>query len=303
MTSAAIVAEGLVKRYGAATALRGLDLEVGRGEVFGLIGPNGAGKTTAMRIMLDIVRPTAGTVRVLGDDPREGGAALRRRVGYLPGELRLEGRARVGELLEHLARLSGPVAPVAIERLAERLGLDLGRRVGSLSKGNKQKLGLVQAFMHEPELLILDEPTSGLDPLVQQEFIALVREAKESGRTVFLSSHVLGEIEQAADRVGILDRGELVRVGTLDEVRVGRQRHVRATVGSAPGLRDALAALERTRDLRIDERDGEARLSLVVEGDVDHLVKALSRFEVRDLLIEEPELTDAVIGYYRGEAK
>jgi ABC-2 type transport system ATP-binding protein len=295
-----IVTEGLVKRFGRSTALRGLDLEVRRGEVFGLIGPNGAGKTTAMRVLLDIVRPTGGTVRVLGEEPRAGGAALRRRVGYLPGELRLEGRARAGELLQHLAGLSGGVAPGTIERLAERLGLDLSKRVGTLSKGNKQKVGLVQAFMHEPELLVLDEPTSGLDPLVQQEFMALVREAKQRGQTVFLSSHVLGEIEQAADRVGVLHRGELVRVGTLDDVREGRQRRVRAVVTSAPGLVEALGGLERTKDLVVDERDGEARLSLLVEGGVDHLVKALARFQVRDLLIEEPELSDAVMAYYEG---
>src|SRR5690554_2270824 len=173
----AIETRALSKRYGPTAALAGLDLKIEPGEVFGLIGPNGAGKTTAMRLMLDIIRPSSGSARVLGKAPREGGAQLRRRIGFLPGELRLEGRARAGELLEHFARISGPVAPGAITQLAERLGLDLSRPAGKLSKGNKQKVGLVQAFMHRPELLILDEPTSGLDPLVQQEFLAMVREA------------------------------------------------------------------------------------------------------------------------------
>ncbi len=301
MTFPIVQTQALTKRYGATTALSALDLSIEKGEVFGLIGPNGAGKTTVMRLLLDLIRPSAGTVRVLGHDPREGGAALRRRIGYLPGELRLEGRTRAGELLEHYASLSGPVPEGSIERLSSRLGLDLERQVGKLSKGNKQKVGLVQAFMHEPELLILDEPTSGLDPLVQQEFLALVREAKADGQTVFLSSHVLSEIEQAADRVGVLHEGDLIRLGCTEELRESRQRRLRATVRSEPGLGDAITSLDRTRDVVLDERDGETHLTLMVEGDVDHLVKTLARFEVLDLLIEEPVLEDAVIGLYRGD--
>src|SRR5690625_2113949 len=210
MMDQAIETRSLSKRFGRTTALRQLDLSISRGEVFGLIGPNRAGKTTAMRLLLDLIRPSSGTLSVLGEHPRAGSASLRSRVGYLPGELRLQGRARASELLQHYARISGPVARGAIERLAERLGLDLSRQVGKLSQGNKQKVGLIKAFMHEPELLILDEPTSGLDPLVQQEFMQLVRDASAIGQTVFLSSHVLSELEQAADRVGILQRAELL---------------------------------------------------------------------------------------------
>ncbi len=298
----AVQALGLTKRYGATTALAGLDLEVQPGEVFGLIGPNGAGKTTVMRLLLDIIRPTAGSATVLGHDPREGGSALRRRIGYLPGELRLEGRTTAGELLRHFGRLSGGVAKGTIEGIAERLGLDLARHVGKLSKGNKQKVGLVQAFMHEPELLILDEPTSGLDPLVQQEFLSLVRDAKARGQTVFLSSHVLSEIEQAADRVGVLHRGELIRLGGVEELRAGRQRRLRATVRSQPGLRAALESMGRVRGLSLVERDGEVALTLSFEGDLDMLVKTLARFEVLDLLLEEQVLEDAVIDMYRNEA-
>lgn len=297
----AVVTNALSKRYGANTALAPLTLSVGAGEVFGLIGPNGAGKTTFMRLLLDIIRPTGGSALVLGEDPRRGGAPLRRRVGYLPGELRLEGRARAGELLEHYVRISGPVRPGATEHLAERLQLDLSQQVGKLSKGNKQKVGLVQAFMHQPELLVLDEPTSGLDPLVQKEFLALVREAKEAGQTVILSSHVLSEIEAAADRVAVLHEGELVRVGTLSELRASQRRRLRATVAAATGIERALSGLERVSAVSVVERGAEAQLSLLVEGDVNALVKTLARFEVRDLLIEEPELEETVIGYYRGE--
>ncbi len=187
----AIHTRALHKRYGSHTALHGLDLTVQSGSVFGLIGPNGAGKTTTLRTLLDIIRPTSGDITVLGASPRAGGAALRRRIGYVPGELRLEGRVKGRALLRHLAEISGPVAPGTIEQLAERLGLDLARPVRTLSKGNKQKLGLVQAFMHRPDLLVLDEPTSGLDPLVQREFLAMVREARDAGQTVLLSSHML----------------------------------------------------------------------------------------------------------------
>jgi len=207
------VTRALSKRYGETTALDSLDLELTRGEVFGLIGPNGAGKTTTMRLLLDIIRPSSGEARVLGVDPRSGAASLRRHIGYLPGELRLEGRIAARTALEQFADISGPVPAGTIDSLAERLGLDLSRRVGRLSKGNKQKLGIIQAFMHRPSFLVLDEPTSGLDPLVQQEFLSMVTEAAAAGQTVLLSSHVLREVERSADRVGGLYRGKLVTLG------------------------------------------------------------------------------------------
>jgi ABC-2 type transport system ATP-binding protein len=181
---------GVHKRYRRVEALRGIDLQVRPGELVALLGPNGAGKTTTIRLLLDLIRPTSGRVTVLGVDPRRDGVALRRRVGYLAGEFVVDGRQTGRELLTYLGNLRGGVAGARIDQLAERLELDLGRRIGSLSKGNRQKLGLVQAFMHAPELLILDEPTSGLDPLLQREFIAMAREAKQAGRTVFMSSHV-----------------------------------------------------------------------------------------------------------------
>jgi ABC-2 type transport system ATP-binding protein len=194
MSAHVIEVAGLVKDYGAVRALDGVDLEVRAGEVFGFIGPNGAGKSTTIRILLDLLRPTSGAVRVLGEDPRSGGPRLRARLGYLPGELNLEGTATARQLLDHLAQVRGGRGADRIAPLAERFRLDLDRPVRTLSKGNKQKVGVVQALMHRPELALLDEPTSGLDPLLQQEFLTLVREERDAGTSVFLSSHVLSEI-------------------------------------------------------------------------------------------------------------
>ncbi|SFQ17564.1 ABC-2 type transport system ATP-binding protein [Amycolatopsis arida] len=197
----------LSKKYGRRRGLVGLTLDIERGEVFGFLGPNGAGKSTTLRLLLDLIRPTGGRAMVLGRDPRTAGPAPRRRVGYLPGDFVVDGRQRVDECLTFLANLRGGVARARIVELAERLDLELDARIGSLSKGNRQKVGLVQAFAHQPELLILDEPTSGLDPLVQQEFLAMVREARAAGQTVFMSSHIMSEVERVADRVGIIREG------------------------------------------------------------------------------------------------
>ncbi|HYJ76893.1 MAG TPA: ABC transporter ATP-binding protein [Kineosporiaceae bacterium] len=295
-----ITTEQLVKRFGSRTAVHGLDLEVRRGEVFGVIGPNGAGKTTTMRMLLDIVRPTSGSATVLGRNPRTGGAGLRRRIGFLPGELLLEGRANAGELLSHYARISGPVPPRRIPELAERLGLDLSRQIRGLSKGNKQKLGLIQAFMHQPELLVLDEPTSGLDPLVQQEFLAMVREAARAGQTVFLSSHVLSEVEHVADRVAILREGRLLSVSDVPSLRAGAGHHVRAVLADADvaGVRALLEAVPGLRDLAVHADGGGATVTATVDGAVDPLVKSLARCTVTGLVVAEPDLEEAVLSLY-----
>jgi ABC-2 type transport system ATP-binding protein len=199
-TEVVIRTEGLVKDYGQVRALDGVDLEVRRGEVFGFIGPNGAGKSTTIRVLLDLLRPTAGHAEVFGLTPANGGAELRQRIGYLPGELHLSGRVGAGTLLTRMAHLRGGRGADRVAPLAERFGLDLDRPVRSLSKGNRQKVGVVQAFMHDPDLLVLDEPTSGLDPLLQREFLDLVTEATDRGATVFMSSHVLSEVEEVAGR-------------------------------------------------------------------------------------------------------
>src|SRR2546430_6165175 len=226
MADLAIHTEQLTKMYGKRRGLAGLDLSVDSGEVYGFLGPNGAGKTTTIRILLDLIRPTSGRVELLGGDPRRDGVALRRRIGYLPGDFVVDGKQTVTELLTYLGNLRGGVPRVRVAALAERFDLDLTARIRSLSKGNKQKVGVVQAFMHEPELLILDEPTSGLDPLLQQTFLAMVREPRANGQTVFMSSHVMSEVQATAARVGIVREGVMVAVERVEELRERAVRQV-----------------------------------------------------------------------------
>lgn len=295
--STVIEAVGLVKRYRRGRpALAGLDLRVEQGEVFGFLGPNGAGKTTTMRLLLDLVRPSGGSLRVLGQEPRMGGPALRRRMGYLPGDVRVAGRQSGRALLLHLAQLRGGVRPGRIEELAGRLSLDLDAQVRQLSKGNRQKLGIVQAFMHRPELLLLDEPTSGLDPLYQQLFLDLVREAVADGATVVMSSHVLAEVAQVAGRVGILREGRLIAAEDLAALRQRAAQAVTIRFEAPVPLADfqALAGLEGAR---MDGLTLHARLS----GPVDALLKAAARHPVSHMTLAEPDLEALFFHHYRQE--
>ena len=296
----AITVEGLRKSFGSREVLHGIDFQVQAGMVFGVIGPNGAGKTTTMRCLLDIIRPSGGTLRVLGQDQRHGGPGLRRRIGYLPGDLTLEARVTGRRLLDHYAAVSGPVRPGRIDELAERLNLDLDRHTRKLSKGNKQKLGLIQAFMHEPELLVLDEPTSGLDPLVQQEFLTMVQEVRDRGQTVFLSSHVLSEVQQAADEVAILRDGRIVTIATVDALRESAVRHLRFTANGITAD-DAGALLGRVPGVGgvevLPAGDG-VELTAVLEGSIGPLVQALAGLQLTDLVLEEPDLEESVLRLY-----
>ena len=298
MTGPVILTEGLVKRYGRNRGLDGLDLKVQPGEVYGFLGPNGAGKTTTIRLLLDLIRPTQGRATVLGLDPRRDGVALRRRVGYLAGDFVVDGRQTGRELLTFLGSLRGGVPRARIDELAGRLDLDLGRKVKTLSRGNRQKLGVVQAFMHAPELLVLDEPTSGLDPFLQQEFVAMVREASHAGRTVFMSSHVMGEVQQTAHRVGIIREGRLV---TVERVETLRERAVRKVEihFDVPLPAAEFAALAGVSGLRVDGTVLRCRLA----GRADQLVKAAARHTVVDLLWEEPDLEELFFDYYRHDGE
>jgi ABC-2 type transport system ATP-binding protein len=291
--AAVVQAHGLTKSYGSRTGVVDLGFSVEQGEVFGYLGPNGAGKTTTIRLMLDLIRPTNGRVEVLGRDARRDSVTIRRRVGYLPGDARLYERLTGGELIEYFASLRGSSDLTEARRLADRFALDLDVPIRTLSRGNRQKVGIVQAFMHRPDLLVLDEPTSGLDPLMQQEFADLLRETTADGRTVFLSSHVLPEVQHVADRVAVIRDGRLVVVDTVENLRArapGRME-VSFAVVPPPGAFDGLA---RVREV---ERYG-ATVAFALEGPADPLVKALARFEVLGLDSHEADLEDVFLGLY-----
>ena len=290
----------LTKRFSHVTALDRLSVEIPEGSVFGVIGPNGAGKSTLMRLLVDVLKPTSGHSEVLGQDPRVGGKALRALIGYLPGEFRVEPQLTGRQHLQFWASLSpGRNAMQRGRELAARLDLDLSRAAGKLSKGNKQKLGVVQAFMHRPELLILDEPTSGLDPLIQQTFLDMVRQAHLDGATVFLSSHILSEVEQVADRAAVLRSGRVVREATMIEFRQTAQRRLRAVV-RAPSAEDVRAAAS-ARALTVTAElagAGEVRVVGLVEGHANDVVGFLGGYEVIDLVFAEPDLEETVLGIY-----
>jgi ABC-2 type transport system ATP-binding protein len=292
-TDCAVRAEDLTKYYGRQRGVDGLTLEVRAGEVVGFLGPNGSGKTTTIRLLLDFLRPTRGHATVLGLDPRRDKAVLHRQIGYLPGDLSFPGRDSAADLLRFFADARGGVAWSTVTDLAARLDLDLRRPVRAMSRGNRQKVGLVQAFMHRPALLVLDEPTSGLDPLMQQEFLALVREARAEGQTVFMSSHVLAEVQQIADRVAIVRDGRLVAVEKVESLGRRAVRTVEIHFAD-PVSPDEFAGLPGVSGVAVS---GPV-LRCTVDGRLSPLVRAAARHEVIDLLSAEPDLEETFLGYY-----
>jgi ABC-2 type transport system ATP-binding protein len=295
MSVAIVRAEQLSKDYGGDRGVVDLTFEVVPGEVFGYLGPNGAGKTTTIRLMLDLIRPSAGRVELFGLDVRRDGREARRRLGYLPGDLRLYERLTPREHLRYFASLRGMDDLGDGERLAERLELELDRPIRALSKGNRQKVGLVQALMHRPALAVFDEPTAGLDPLVQQVVYELVRETTADGRTVFVSSHVLSEVQEIADRVALIREGRLELVDTVETLRQRALTRVEVTFAEPPpppGTFDAVPGVHEV------ERHGPV-VRLTLEGSADPLVKALARFEVEGLDSHEADLEDVFLELYR----
>jgi ABC-2 type transport system ATP-binding protein len=294
MTSpSAIRTEALTKRYGSARGIVDVSLDVHAGEIFGFLGPNGAGKTTLIRTLLDLLRPSSGSATVLGLDARRDAVAIHRRVGYLPGDYRTYRNLTGREYLRYFADLRGGSGAERIDELGERFEVDLSVKTSSLSHGNEQKLGLIQAFMHDPELLILDEPTSGLDPLMQLEFHTLVSEVVTEGRTVFLSSHVLSEVERMCDRVGFVREGRLVAVEDVDEVKARAARSFELRFASEVPA-EAFAGIDGVQRLEID---GDVVRGSVT-GSVDALVKAAARYEVVDLVSRRPDLEELFLGFY-----
>jgi ABC-2 type transport system ATP-binding protein len=294
---AAIETYGLAKNYGEVWGVIDLDLRVEDGEIFGFLGPNGAGKTTTIRLLMDQIRPTRGRASVFGKDCQVDSVEIKRMVGYLPGELALWNNLTGRQTLTYLGNLRGGVDPKIVDEMAARLQLNLDRKFREYSRGNKVKVGIVQALMHRPRLLVLDEPTSGLDPLNQQEFFRMVAEAREGGATVFLSSHILSEVERSCDRVGIIREGRMVRTGSVREVVAEKLYHMTLTL-AVPATDEVKQAFELLPNVS-NVRGADHSLEFVVQGDVGNVLKEATQHPVLTMTSHEPTLEEAFLSYYQ----
>jgi ABC-2 type transport system ATP-binding protein len=296
--AAIIEAHGLTKRYGRSRGIQNVTFGVDEGEVFGFLGPNGAGKTTTIRTLMGLLRPTRGSATIAGLDCWRQSVEVKKLIGYLPGELSLDPNLTGGQILEYFAHLRGGVDQDYLRALIVRLELDPSKRFREYSSGNKQKVGLAQAFMHRPRVLFLDEPTRGLDPLNQQEFYKMVAEVKADGRTVFLSSHILPEVEHTCDHVGIIREGSLVQVSEVAALRDLRQHEVEITF-AAPPLLDAFVTLPGVSNVRA-EADGRT-VHLSVHGDMRDVLRIAAEQGATNLVSHEPSLEDIFLRYYQSD--
>jgi len=293
----AIHTEGLTKHYGDVQALVDLDLDIGPGEIFGFLGPNGAGKTTMIRTILDEIRPTSGRAAILGMDTHEQELEIRRFIGYVPGDLAMYPNLTGNDTLTYFANLRGGVDWEYIHLLAERLDADLTKKVGDLSSGNRQKVGLIQAFMNQPDVLIMDEPSSGLDPLVQREFQTMMREVAAAGRTVFLSSHTLSEVQRVADRVGIIRHGHLVAVEEVSSLRSKAIRRVDLYFDGAVEA-SVFEPIAGVRDVEVTNH----HVTMSFDGRMEALLEASAgRYTLVDINTQEADLEEIFLTYYRDE--
>lgn len=287
----------LTKRYGKHRGVEDITLSVEPGEIFGFLGPNGAGKTTTIRVLIGLLKPTDGQALIFGGDCWRQAARLHQKIAFIPGDLRLYEGMSVIEFLHFMARLHGGVRRGRIEGLSDRLELELHRKIKHLSKGNRQKVGLVQALMHEVPLFVLDEPSSGLDPLMEVTFLDLLRGERAAGRTVFLSSHNLSEVEKVCDRVAIIRDGRLVALEHIDALKAKRLRQMsvvfRQPVDPHTFETDGIAVIDR----------GERRVTLRVRGDINPVIRTLARYDIEDLTFSEPSLEDVFLHYYQGAAE
>ena len=300
MTAPIIQVEKLTKSYGGKRGIVDASFEIAEGEVFGFLGPNGAGKTTTIRILMALLRADSGSARIAGLDVWDKSVEIKRLIGYVPGEPSLDNNLTGGQILEYFAHLRGGVDRAYLKTLVERFDLDTSRKFRQYSTGNKRKVVLIQAFMHRPQVLILDEPTSGLDPLNQLEFDGMVREARDEGRTVFLSSHVLSEVEKTCTRVGIIREGRLVRMGGVAELKDIKRYEI--TIHFAQQVpADAFARLEGVSDVET-LGDGSA-VRLAMQGSADAVIKAAAQYSVVSLTSYEPSLEDIFLRYYEGDGQ
>lgn len=287
-----IQTEKLTKWYGSSRGIEDINLSVNQGEVFGFLGPNGSGKTTTIRILLDFIRATSGRARLFGMDAHADSTQIKSRIGYLPGEYGMYEKMTAGEYLQLLGSLRSNKKPPLKDRLIERFGLDASPRIKSFSHGNKQKLALIQAFMHDPELLILDEPTSGLDPLIQQRFYELILEVKERGKTVFLSSHILSEVERVCDRVAILRQGRLVALHQIADLKKFRLKTIEVTFKQ--DLDESIFQLDGVRKI---EKNAHI-VRLWIDANINSILRKISEYPIDNISCRDASLEDIFLEYY-----
>jgi ABC-2 type transport system ATP-binding protein len=296
--AAIIEVDHLTKSYGSKRGIADVSFQVDEGDVFGFLGPNGAGKTTTIRVLMALLHADGGAARIAGLDCWKESLQIKRLVGYMPGEPALDPNLTGGQILEYFAHLRGGIDQIYLKQLVDRFELDVSRKFRQYSTGNKRKVVLIQAFMHRPRLLILDEPTSGLDPLNQQEFDRMVKEASDEGRTVFLSSHVLSEVEKTCTRVGIIRDGSLVRIGDVAEVKAIKRYEITITFAN-PVPAETFKALEGVADVETLDHGHAVRLAM--QGSADAVIKAAANYPVVSLTSYEPSLEDIFLRYYEAD--
>jgi ABC-2 type transport system ATP-binding protein len=298
--AAIIETEGLTKSYGSKRGIVDVTFKVDEGEVFGFLGPNGAGKTTTIRVLMALLRADSGSARIAGKDCWNDSVEIKRLIGYVPGEPALDPNLTGGQILEYFANLRGGVDSAYLKKLIGRLDLDTSRKFRQYSTGNKRKVVLIQAFMHKPRVLILDEPTSGLDPLNQQEFDGMVREAQNEGRTVFLSSHVLSEVEKTCTRVGIIREGRLVKIGGIHELMDIKRYEITISFAK-PVPTDTFAKLDGV--VEVESLNNGAAVRLAIQGSADAVIKEAAQYPVVSLTSYEPSLEDIFLRYYERDGQ
>lgn len=292
-----LVFDGVSKAFGNKYVLQDVDLRVKAGEVFGFLGPNGAGKTTTIRLLLDVIRPTAGTITLFGQSNREV-RQTHARLGFLSGDMIIDSNITGAQYLEFVSGVYRKDCRQNIRKLADLLQADLKVKIGNYSRGNKQKVGLIAALMHEPDLLVLDEPTSGFDPLVQEIFADLIRQFRQAGNTVFMSSHVLSEVQELCDRLAFIKDGKIITVTTTEKLTAQAAKRVKIT--AAPDVIQAMKA-KHPHDLQFQSSETNDVINATYAGQIHPLLQYLSAHEIDDATIREPELEETFMHFYQGK--